>query len=82
MFQSRITQHQIEEYITLLDTDPTAAANYKIRFDRTDQWFLEEIKASHDTNNPGISPKVPWTDSKVEYQIETDLANGKFKPAK
>ena len=81
MFQSRITAHQRQEYLRLLETDPEKANNYKVQFDRTDQWFLEELKESMEAH--GKSPKVPWTTDDVEMQMETDLAQGKYNnPAK
>ena len=77
MFQSRITAHQRQEYVRLLKTDPEKARIFKLQFDRTDQWFLEELKESMEAN--GKSPEVPWTTDDVELQMETDLAHGKYK---
>ena len=79
MFQSRITAHQRQEYVRLLETDPEKARVYKLQFDRTDQWFLEELKESLESESK--SPKVPWTTDDVELQMETDLAHGKYKNA-
>ena len=79
MFQSRITAHQRQEYVRLLETDPEKAKVFKLQFDRTDQWFLEELKDSLELN--GKSPKVPWVSDDVELQMETDLAHGKYKNA-
>ena len=76
MFQSRITAHQRQEYLRLLQSDPEKANQYKVQFDRTDQWFLEELKESLEAE--GKSPKVPWTTDDVELQMETDLAQGKY----
>ena len=77
MFQSRITAHQRQEYVRLLETDPEKAKVFKLQFDRTDQWFLEELKES--LENEAKSPKVPWTTDDVELQMESDLAHGKYK---
>ena len=77
MFQSRITAHQRQEYVRLLETDPEKARVFKLQFDRTDQWFLEELKESLESN--GKSPKVPWVSDDVELQMETDLAHGKYR---
>ena len=79
MFQSRITAHQRQEYVRLLQTDPEKANVFKLQFDRTDQWFLEELKESMESE--AKSPKVPWTADDVELQMETDLAHGKYKNA-
>lgn len=79
MFQSRITAHQRQEYVRLLETDPEKARVFKLQFDRTDQWFLEELKESMESE--AKSPKVPWTNDAAELQMETDLAHGKYKNA-
>ena len=79
MFQSRITCQERKEYVHLLETDPEAAARFKIRFDRTDQWFLEEVKAAYENHDDHRHPKNAWCNDDIECQMEYDVAHGKYR---
>ena len=47
MFQSRITCKEYKEYLRLLETDEAAALNFKVKYDSTDQWFLEQAHEAY-----------------------------------
>ena len=74
MFQSRITCKQYYKYMDLLQKDPKAAQRFKIQFDRTDQWFLEEVRNSFVAH--GKMPIPPFTED--ECALQDDIVGGKY----